>query len=341
MLRIGAFLAVVVVAMVAPGSASGGIVPSGTVQIPLTGGNGSGRITSSPAGIDCVYSTGNRSGICTFVFTSSSLEPVEVTLTYTPSAGSLVQVARDGSTQPGPVSTKITIADLGMTYSAPEDWTFLLSTPRLTVSTAGSGTGRVVSVSPFIDCGSICSATVDYGTSVALEARPDPGSTFKGWTGVCAGGQPLCIVLMTEPTTVQALFEPAPVDPGVLVGDAVVDVDKPIQWHWLRRADHQARQPRVLELLLTAREPISATLTLRRARVVIAKKSFRAIPIGAAALRLGVLASEKGPAILEGTLTDRNRNRVFVRCRVRIPDVLNAGLSLRRCSAKSALVRRA
>jgi hypothetical protein len=328
----------------APAPAPAGIVPSGTVQIPLTGGNGSGRVTSSPAGMDCVYSTGDRSGICTYVFTSSSLEPVDVVLTYTPSAGNLV--SRGGSTQPGPASTTIRIADLGQTYSAPVDWTFVLTTHLVTVTTSGAGTGRVVSGPLGIDCGSICSQSFDYGTPMSLTATPAAGSAFSAWTGACAGQPATCTFVLTQQTTAEAVFDLTFAGiPGALVGDAVVDVDVR-GWRWLPRAEHQAKQPRILELQLTARERLSASLTLRRPPRergrILARDSFRVNRTGAVGLRLlGIKATEpKGRAFLEGTLTDANRNRLFVRCAVVIPDGLNGRTTVRRCAVTNPIQRR-
>ncbi|ABS26254.1 M6 family metalloprotease domain-containing protein [Anaeromyxobacter sp. Fw109-5] len=59
--------------------------------------------------------------------------------------------------------------------------------PRLVVTRFGSGSGRVVSAPPGIDCGSTCSATYASAMDVTLTAEPDPGSRFDGWAGACVG----------------------------------------------------------------------------------------------------------------------------------------------------------
>src|SRR5262245_1296784 len=55
----------------------------------------------------------------------------------------------------------------------------------LNVSRAGTGSGQVGGDS--IDCGGTCSASYDAGTSVTLNASPNAGSMFAGWSGDCSG----------------------------------------------------------------------------------------------------------------------------------------------------------
>ena len=52
-----------------------------------------------------------------------------------------------------------------------------------TITTAGSGSGKIVSSPTGIDCGSKCSATFQAGAIVTLQAIPAAGSTFAGWSG--------------------------------------------------------------------------------------------------------------------------------------------------------------
>ncbi|MDC3955316.1 hypothetical protein [Polyangium jinanense] len=56
----------------------------------------------------------------------------------------------------------------------------------LTVSLAGSGTGKVTSSLPGIDCGTTCTATF-VGPTPTLEARPAIDSVFGGWSNSCKG----------------------------------------------------------------------------------------------------------------------------------------------------------
>ncbi len=75
----------------------------------------------------------------------------------------------------------------------------------LSVKKEGAGLGRIVSISPLIDCGSVCTGTVVPGTSVTMEAVPAVGSTFLGWNGPC-GGTGLCTIAMRSTEIAIAAF---------------------------------------------------------------------------------------------------------------------------------------
>ena len=71
---------------------------------------------------------------------------------------------------------------------------------------SGRGSGTVVSTSGDINCGDTCQAKYKKTTKVVLNAIPDSGSFFAGWTGACNGvGQ--CSVVVSEDITVGAIFE--------------------------------------------------------------------------------------------------------------------------------------
>jgi Divergent InlB B-repeat domain len=77
----------------------------------------------------------------------------------------------------------------------------------LTVSKTGDGTGTVTSQDPpgTIDCGATCAHLYDVGTKVTLDATPDTGWVFAGWSGACSGfGQ--CVVAMNAAASVEAAF---------------------------------------------------------------------------------------------------------------------------------------
>lgn len=80
--------------------------------------------------------------------------------------------------------------------AAPVTATFL-ATYKLVVKTSGKGG---VTTNPggsnFLD-----------GTSVTLTAVPQPGATFAGWAGSCAGTANTCTVTISADTTVQATFK--------------------------------------------------------------------------------------------------------------------------------------
>jgi bacillolysin len=68
-----------------------------------------------------------------------------------------------------------------------------------------SGAGRVVSLPVGIDCGTRCRARYLKGTRITLNAVPDPGSAFAGWSGACRG-QVECTVDLRKNLKVTAHF---------------------------------------------------------------------------------------------------------------------------------------
>ena len=79
---------------------------------------------------------------------------------------------------------------------------------RLSVGLAGSGSGRVRSTPPGIDCPDTCTMTAQNGTSVSLVAEAATGSSFTQWTGACTGSGP-CTVNVHGDAAVSASFATA------------------------------------------------------------------------------------------------------------------------------------
>jgi uncharacterized protein (TIGR03382 family) len=78
----------------------------------------------------------------------------------------------------------------------------------LKVSVAGDGTGTVSSSPLGIDeCGAAegCEAMFEEGTTITLNAKPDDGSTFVGWSGACSGAG-VCMVRLDAEQQVVATF---------------------------------------------------------------------------------------------------------------------------------------
>jgi hypothetical protein len=93
-----------------------------------------------------------------------------------------------------------------MTQARSVTATFTLDTFLLSVSTAGTGAGRVTA--PGITCGAgatDCTETLDYGSMVTLMASASTGSSFAGWSGACTGTA-ACTVTMTQARSVAATF---------------------------------------------------------------------------------------------------------------------------------------
>ena len=82
--------------------------------------------------------------------------------------------------------------------------------PKLTVQTAGTGTGTVTGTPGGINCGTTCSATLAPGSTIVLTATPAAGSTFTGWTGCTSvDAQGHCSVVVTSTANVTATFAAA------------------------------------------------------------------------------------------------------------------------------------
>lgn len=151
-------------------------------------GNGSGRVTSSPSGIDCGSS-------CTAMFAAAS----SATLTAAPAAGSLFAGWSGDCSGADPTAT--------VTMSAARSCTarFVLQVFALTVASAGDGLGNITSSPAGIDCVA-CSADFLPGTSVTLTASPAIGSIFSGWSGDCIGSSPSATVTLSATRLCTASF---------------------------------------------------------------------------------------------------------------------------------------
>ena len=93
---------------------------------------------------------------------------------------------------------------LSMAEARAVDAEFTLIPYELTVIVEGGGDGTISSVPAGIDCGSDCTETFNYNTSVTLTANVPYGSTFVGWSEPsCAGIDP-CTVVMDSHHSVTA-----------------------------------------------------------------------------------------------------------------------------------------
>ena len=150
-------------------------------------GNGSGAVSSSPAGINC------GSGCQTYD------AHTQVTLTASPAADSTFTGWTGGGCS-GTSTCQITMNAATQVTAG-----FALRRFDLVVARAGNGSGAVTSSPAGIDCGTDCSETYDTGTVVTLTATAAAGSKFTGWSGACAGTG-TCQVTLTNTTSVTATF---------------------------------------------------------------------------------------------------------------------------------------
>jgi streptogramin lyase len=157
-------------------------------------GSGSGKVTSSPAGIDC-------GSTCSFEYD----EGTEVTLSASPEAGSTFS-GWSGSGCSGTGTCKVT-----MSSEKEVTATFTLETHLLSVTKKGTGTGTVTSSPAGINCGSECSFSFDHGTTVTLTGTPGAKTKAVVWSGCgSVNGENKCLVTMTTAKAVTATFDLEP-----------------------------------------------------------------------------------------------------------------------------------
>ncbi len=159
-----------------------------TVGTITAAGSGSGKIVSSPTGIDC----GTK---CSATFSSGSI----ITLQAIPAAGSTFTGWSGTGCTNGVVTMNANTTCTATFNPLPSSQTFTLSIVKL-----GTGTGTVTSTPAGINCGSSCSGTYNSGTTITLTATLAAGSTFAGWSGTgCTAGT----VTLNGNTTCTATFQ--------------------------------------------------------------------------------------------------------------------------------------
>jgi hypothetical protein len=161
-------------------------------------GDGTGRVTSRPAGIDC-------GSDCRARFPAGG-------------AVALGAVARGTSRFEGwsgggcrgtrwcTVSLRRRAVTVVATFTVAEQPS---ETETLTVTRTGEGGGTVASVPAGIACPPSCQTSLPRGTELLLNAAADQASTFAGWTGAGCSGTAECRVTLDGSQAVEARFEPA------------------------------------------------------------------------------------------------------------------------------------
>ncbi|MDY0045463.1 MAG: CFI-box-CTERM domain-containing protein, partial [Syntrophales bacterium] len=162
-----------------------------------TNNSGNGTITSSPYGINC-------GSACTREYASGT----SVVLNAVADSGYVFRGWSGACLGTDPCSvTMNTAKTVSATFS-------VMCTNILRVHYKGKG--RIKSKKAFlsgigtatntgIDCGDICVEEYATPTTVTLEAIPEEGYTFAGWSGSCSGsGQ--CTVNVSDETEVEAKF---------------------------------------------------------------------------------------------------------------------------------------
>jgi uncharacterized repeat protein (TIGR02543 family) len=149
----------------------------------LMGSAGGGALTSTDTSMSCT----NQGRSC-----QTSLENgTAITLTATPTAGWVFSNWMGSCSGTTPTITVKVTSDMycWAQFTAPN------GSSSLWISRNGNGTGTVTSNDSVVNCGSYCRDVVANGTTVSLQAMPDAGSVFAGWSGDCKGSSGVDVLL--------------------------------------------------------------------------------------------------------------------------------------------------
>jgi hypothetical protein len=163
--------------------------------------SGTGRVTSSPAGIDCGTTCAADYAIGT-----------SVVLTATPSPGQSLASWGGACASAGAVVSTCTVV-MSQARSAAVTFAPTSGAGTFALVVAVAGTGVVTSAPAGINCGATCSADFAENVAVTLTAVPASGQMLSAWSGACSGTNSVCTVTMSAARNVTATFAPvAPVN---------------------------------------------------------------------------------------------------------------------------------
>jgi Divergent InlB B-repeat domain len=290
-----------------------------TVKVDVIGdGNGTGTITSDPAGIDCRIDSGVKSGRCDYQFVWPLSKPgLAVRVTYAAAPGSFFRTSL-GPTFPS--SYVSFVAGPGGARLIKEG-RFELTTHQVDVSTSGGGSGRVV-LEGYGECRMACYTKIHYGRKLTLKAVPDDGARFKSWTGACKGRGATCELTITKPIAANAVFDLEPTGGGgsggppkdTSVGALIV----------ASQAGKSRLGARRIQVELSLEEDLTVTLGLARKGKLLLSRHFATVREGNRLLTLLVPPRVAGGvATLRIDLADAAGNKRVIRRGTTIPKAGN------------------
>jgi len=178
-------------------SAGEGAPPAARLHGLTVAVSGSGKVSSTPQGIDC-------GAVCAATFD----EGVSVVFNAHPAvgwqfsgwSGACAGVGYCAVTLSGDASVSARFDSLPPPPPVQR---------ALTIQIVGKG--RITS-SGGLDCTATCSASIVDGAQVTLRANPSTGWGFSGWNGACSGTGD-CVLTLSSDASVAARFDPLPPPP--------------------------------------------------------------------------------------------------------------------------------
>jgi hypothetical protein len=164
--------------------------------------------SGAPLPMSCRVTGGAANG-CVLALPGGS----KVTLTASADAGSVFSGWGIACTGAAPCTVTLSTDRVVAARFDPSLYTVSLSTTgsgRGTVTGSGvDGAGSPVAFRCAAGSSLGCTGAVARGSTVALVASPEGGSTFRGWSGGCRGTAVSCTLTASGPLTASAKFEPS------------------------------------------------------------------------------------------------------------------------------------
>jgi hypothetical protein len=92
----------------------------------------------------------------------------------------------------------------------------------LHLATRGSAVGTVSASAGGLACAEACSGFFAPGTALTLTATPTGDGVFAGWSGACAGTDPVCHLVLNDPLAATARFAQPFADPILAAGSTAI-----------------------------------------------------------------------------------------------------------------------
>jgi Divergent InlB B-repeat domain len=191
-------------------------------------------------------------------------------------------------------------------------------TVRFHILKAGSGSGRVQGGS--IDCGGSCTVLRDFGARQTLTAMPDAGSRFAGWRSACSSAA-TCTLAVGPVTAVTAAFDASgsSSSSGTSSSSKSPGTSTPFTARLARPAVKGHGRKRVVVFSVRVSAPATVGARLTRKQRTVASRSWR-VGAGLHHLRLRLPSKAKAGAYrLRLTVRDASGHAQSFAPSLRIP----------------------